>query len=103
MTYQEGRVGALNRARARLDERLAELSSFSIFSYRLQPAGPRGAFAVYDGHWRHVGRFTPDGQFRRSTVKGSEKLLPGFAAALRMLAAQIDDAEADNVPLVAFD
>jgi len=102
MTYQEGRVAALNRSRARLDKRLAELSSFSVFSYRLVP-GARGAFMVYDGHWRHVGRFTPEGQFRRSTVKGSEKLLPGFAAALRMLAAQVDDAEADNLPLVAFD
>ena len=98
----QGRVAALNRSRDRLDAARDRLVSLDVFGYRIAPGGVPGAFNVHDRHGRHVGRFMPDGRFQRSSVKGADKFAPGFAVALRMLAAQVDDTGADYVPAVAI-
>ena len=98
----EGRVTASNRARERLDAAREQVASFPVFGYQIAPGAPRATFNVYDRHGRYVGRFMPDGRFQPPATKGADKLAPGFAAALRMLAAQVDEAGADVLPAVAI-
>ena len=98
----QGRVNALNRARDRLDAARAEVASFAVFGYQMVATGmPRGAFYVHDTHGRYVGKFMPDGRFLRAKTEG-DKLAPGFAAALRLLAGSVDEADADALPAMAI-